>query len=898
MSYREHLLHQLTNRIRQSLELPEILATAVQEIRSFLEIDRVKIYRFDTDSSGEVIAESIDGTRLPSLLNLRFPAEDIPLHARELFLKARQRVIVDVGIQRRTLHLLDCPETGESLLVNDVRYAAVDPCHAQYLTAMGVVASLTVPILHQNQLWGLLVAHHSETHPFSERELQIVQLLIDQVSIAIAQANLLSQAWQQAHHEATVNQISSLLHCPLNIAQIRQGVLDAAVTALRGSGGRLYIVAEPTGEPAQLYVVGEQPTQSLIEEQHLWRQMARWYASTDAVELMQTELEETAPPNSVAVLFEQETRSLRETLLMQHQTDWNLHGSPCLYTLPFLRQHPQLYPIAAAFETTPIRAIAIIPLHFHNQFVGCLSIFRNGYDTEIVWAGRRDRDERNQRPRASFEAWRELKADQSPVWQVDEIKLAQSIGLHLYMSVTQKRVESMIRYQASHDALTNLPNRLLFDEQLSLALVNAKQRDEMVGVAFLDLDRFKAVNDTLGHATGDQLLRQVAERVQHCLREGDAIARWGGDEFTLLLPHLKSAEDVTRISQRILSRLNTPFWVEEQELYITASLGIALSPYDGDDAETLLKHADAAMYQAKQQGKNNYQLFSREMNHQALAKLALEADLRKALLKEEFELYYQPQVDITSQEITGLEALIRWHHPRLGFVSPGNFIPLAEETGLICEIGEWVLRAACQQQRLWRLAGLPPIRVAINLSARQFQQPNLINSMMQTIEQTKADPNYLEVEVTESVAMQDVPFSISVLKQLRQIGLQITMDDFGTGYSSLNSIKHFPLQTLKIDQSFVRDLVHSSSDAAIAKAVVALGKGLQLKVLAEGVETKEQLDFLQTIECDSAQGFFFSQPLPASKLTHLLSSCLVNPLRARSQPFSKFRYANHFLGYA
>ncbi|GAB4384057.1 MAG: hypothetical protein Kow00121_47050 [Elainellaceae cyanobacterium] len=860
ISDREQLLHQITNRIRQSLELPEILDTAVREIRAFLEIDRVKIYRFDADGTGEVIAESIDNDRLPSLLNLRFPAEDIPPHAREMFVKARQRVIVDVGMQRKTLQQLDCPETGENFALQDIRYAPVDPCHAQYLTNMGVVASLVVPILHQRKLWGLLAIHHTQSRQFLERELEVIQLLVDQLSIAIAQSNLLNQARRQAEYEATLNQVSQLLHCPLPLVEIRQSVLEAAVKALGGSGGRLYIIAEPTGEASQLYTTGAQPTGLHLENSLSWQSLTSCHIASG-----------TSPCFDQAEKWQIQELYAREELLCDTRLpDLKSSQTPTTYTLDDFRLNPHWQSLVPLFEPTPIRSVLVVPLQFQQQYVGYLCVFRDRYDVEILWAGRHNQDERNHTPRSSFEMWRELKSDQAAEWNPDEIKLAYSIGMHVYMAVAQKRVESMIRYQASHDGLTNLPNRLLFNEQLSLALIHAQQQDEMLGVAFLDLDRFKTINDTLGHAIGDSLLQQVADRLWYCLRDCDVVARWGGDEFTLLLPYLNSAEDITKIAGRILEQLALPFHLDDQDLYITASLGIALFPYDGEDAETLLKHADAAMYQAKQLGKNNYQLYIEELNTRTLKQFTLESDLRRAIANEEFLLYYQPQIDIQTGQVIGLEALLRWQHPQLGFVSPAEFIPLAEETGLICPIGNWVIQTACRQNQRWQSIGLPPIRIAVNLSAQQFHQTNLINVIMQALKVADLPPEYLEVEITESAAMRNVEFTISVLQQLQQIGVKIAIDDFGTGYSSLSVIKHFPLHILKIDRSFVQDAVRNHSDAAIAKTIVALGKGLGLQVLAEGVENQEQLDFLRAIRCDSAQGYLFSKPIPASQIAYLL----------------------------
>lgn len=857
-SHREHVLHQITNRIRQSLELPEILSTAAHEIRHFLNVDRVKIYRFAPDGSGEVIAEAIHNKQLPSLLHLHFPASDIPQSSRDLFVRARQRVITDVAAQRQMTHRLDHPDTSESLINYDIRHTPADPCHVQYLTTMGVQASLVVPVLHQRQLWGLLVAHHSKPRYFSERELQVVQLSVDQLSIAIAQANLLAQTREQVLYESTLNQVSQLLHSPLSQPEIRQQVLEAMVAALKGVGGRLYIAAEPGGEAAQLYVTGEQPHSPALEQDPVWQALLG--RPTDGLSALTSTC--TPSPEAIAQL----ATSLEDSLDAERSE--TLH----FYTFDSLQADPRWRPIAALLEPTSIRAIALIPLQFHHQFVGYLGIFRSGYDQEILWAGQHQEDIRNTMPRASFAAWREIKLNQAPEWTPHDIRLANSAAIHLYLAVTQRRVEAMMRYQASHDALTSLPNRLLFNDQLSLALANAQQDDEMLGVAFLDLDRFKLINDSLGHAVGDELLQEVARRLRACLRPCDTIARWGGDEFTLVLPHLHSAEDITHIAQRILDRLTSSFYLGEQELYITASLGIALFPYDGTDVETLLKNADLAMYQAKQHGKNNYQIYHEGMAVQTLNHLALESDLRKALSRQELLLHYQPQIDLNTGAIVGVEALLRWQHPLLGFVSPAQFIPLAEESGIICSIGEWVLRTACQQQQDWRTAGLPPMRMAVNLSAQQFQQSNLATSILHTLEETGMEPQYLELEITESAAMRDVQFTSSTLSRLVDLGVQIAMDDFGTGYSSLSVIKHFPLHTLKIDQSFVRDAPHNSSDVAIANTVVALGRGLGLKVLAEGVETAEQVQFLRSIQCDFAQGYYFSRPLPPEAIAPLLKA--------------------------
>ena len=865
------VLHRIINRIRQSLELQEILDTTAEETCAFLETDRVKIYCFDPDGSGEVLAESIRGIRLPSLRGLSFPADDIPLHARELFIKSRLRVIVDVASQRKILNQLDHAETGEHLDVEQIRYSPVDPCHAEYLAAMGVYSSLVVPILHQNQLWGLLVSHHAEPRQYSQEELQVVQILVDQLSIAIAQANLLTQTRQQVSHEAMINQVSRLLHSPYDITQIRQSVLDQAVQAFGGNGGRLYIGDDAIGQPAQLYLYGEQPqgeppqsgqlTSVRLEDSCFWQQ------TMGMVTDIALAVGDRGASNGSALSDRQTTLSTAAAV-DRHLPD-NAPPISQIQSIDDLYQDPQLQFLAPAFEKTTIRSILIVPLQYQNQCIGCLSIFRAEIDTEKLWAGQCNQDDRNTRPRRSFEAWQEIKKGQAQQWSSDDVKLAQALGTHLYMAVMQRRVEDMIRHQASHDPLTGLPNRLLFDKRLSLALAYAHQSGEMLAVMFLDLDRFKTINDTLGHASGDQLLQRVAHRLAKCLKPSDTIARWGGDEFTLILPQVRSAHDATKIARRILKTLKSSFDCQGQEIHVTTSIGIALAPYDGEDAETLLKNADMAMYRAKQQGKNDFQLYAPDMNTRALDQLVLANDLYRALNRGEFVLHYQPQVNLKTGQIVAMEALVRWQHPLRGLVPPIQFIPLAEETGQIKAIGEWVLQTACAQNRAWQDAGLPPIRMAVNLSARQFQQHNLVKSIDRVLAETGLEAQYLEVEITESIAMQDTSITVAILEELQARGVYISLDDFGTGYSSLATLKNFPLHTLKIDRAFVKDLTTDAKDAALIRAIVALGHGLNLGVIAEGVETAEQQEFLRSVGCDAMQGYFFSKPLPAAAIAQL-----------------------------
>jgi diguanylate cyclase (GGDEF)-like protein len=433
-----------------------------------------------------------------------------------------------------------------------------------------------------------------------------------------------------------------------------------------------------------------------------------------------------------------------------------------------------------------------------------------------------------------------------------------------------KLAEATVERQAHYDFLTNLPNRTTFRDRLTVALAQATRNRKMLAILFVDLDRFKTIVDTLGHTIGDQVLRGVAERLQASLEEGDSLARMGGDEFVILLPLINRADRAVRVAQRILEAIKPPFHFDHNELHITMSIGITLYPYDGEDADTLLKNADTALYRAKEQGRNNYQLYTPAMNARAFERLALENSLRKAVERKEFLVYFQPQVDLKTGTIVGTEALLRWQHPDLGIVYPSEFISMAEETGLISQLGEWVLRTACTLNKSWQKAGFSPMSVAVNLSARQFQQQDLVETVARILKETGLEARWLEIEITESIAMQNADYTNVLLRGLKEMGVRVALDDFGTGYSSLSYLKKFPIDTLKIDQSFVRDLTKDPNDAAIANAVIVLAHSLKLKVVAEGVETKEQEAFLRQHQCDIIQGFLFSVPLPANSLETLL----------------------------
>jgi diguanylate cyclase (GGDEF)-like protein/PAS domain S-box-containing protein len=435
----------------------------------------------------------------------------------------------------------------------------------------------------------------------------------------------------------------------------------------------------------------------------------------------------------------------------------------------------------------------------------------------------------------------------------------------------RKQDEELLYFLANHDQLTALPNRNLFAEHLGRALSQAARQGERVGVLFVDLDRFKNVNDTLGHNIGDVLLQKVAQRIRDSLRQSDLVARQGGDEYTVLLQPLEDLQEAAVCAQKLIDALGQPVEVDGHELFVTCSVGISIFPDDAKDAASLLKNADSAMYRAKEQGKNTYQFHSNDAAAHSFEHLMLETSLRRALDREEFVVHFQPIVDLRLQRVIGMETLVRWQHPDLGMVSPARFIPLAEETGLIVPIGGWVLEQACRQIRALQQQGFPELHVAVNLSPKQFRQRELVRSIAQTLSRTGLPPRFLELEVTESSVMEHAEFTIRTLHELKAMGIHLSIDDFGTGYSSLSYLKRFPIDALKVDQSFVRDIPGDQDNAAIASAVIALGHSLRLTIVAEGVETAEQLAFMRERGCHRVQGYYFARPMPPAELPAFLS---------------------------
>ncbi|MGV8990233.1 MAG: putative bifunctional diguanylate cyclase/phosphodiesterase [Thiobacillus sp.] len=490
--------------------------------------------------------------------------------------------------------------------------------------------------------------------------------------------------------------------------------------------------------------------------------------------------------------------------------------------------------------------------------------------------------EAQEREEAATSREREIRAAEAQAISEEHIFKLQQANAHLVTASIEAHMlteqvqtaKDNLEHLVHYDTLTDLPNRTLLLDRLGQAIELARRQGRQLAVMFMDLDQFKHINDSLGHAVGDQLLQSVAQRLVGCVRHSDTISRQGGDEFVVLLPYIEHAEDAALSAQKLLAALELPHCVDENTIHIGASIGISIYPDDGQDLETLLKCADSAMYHAKANGRNNYKFFEQSMNVRAVERQFIEGGLRRALERQEFVLHYQPKTHLQSGAIVGVEALIRWQHPQRGLIFPEQFVPIAEDCGLTQPIGRWVLREACKQAQAWLQAGLPPIVVAINASASEFHTRGFFGNVRATLEEARLEPRYLEIELTESVLMRDAKATDAVLHALADLGVKLTVDDFGTGYSSLSYLRKFPINTLKIDQSFVNQMTSNADDASIVSAVISLAKSLRLRVIAEGVETPEQAAFLRDRQCDEGQGFHFGRPMAAEAFAALLQSGL------------------------
>jgi diguanylate cyclase (GGDEF)-like protein len=478
---------------------------------------------------------------------------------------------------------------------------------------------------------------------------------------------------------------------------------------------------------------------------------------------------------------------------------------------------------------------------------------------------------------AGFAAWSTLrnsgirgKAKEDLLQKVEEISRSNKELVRLAHEA--RAMTRQMTHSAEHDALTDLPNRLLLNDRIGQAVALAQRREKQVGVLYLDLDSFKHMNDSLGHPIGDKLLQSLARRLLGCVRTTDTVSRLGGDEFVILLSEIERPEDAAIISRKLLQAVSKAFPIDKHDLHITASIGVSTYPDDGFDAETLIKNADTAMFQAKENGREGYQFFRPAMNVRAVERQLIEEHLRRALERQEFALHYQPKIILKTGAISGVEALLRWTHPTRGYVPPGQFIPVAEDCGLILPIGAWVLKEACAQARAWADAGLPALTMAVNVSPVQFKSNGFLNNLAAILIETGLDPRSLELEVTEGALMKNPELAADTLSTLRGMGVQVAIDDFGTGYSSLSYLRRFPLDALKIDQSFIRQITTIPDETVIVSAIISMGQSLNLRIIAEGVETEDQLDFLKAHKCDEAQGFYFSRPVPPQQIASFLES--------------------------
>jgi diguanylate cyclase (GGDEF)-like protein len=457
----------------------------------------------------------------------------------------------------------------------------------------------------------------------------------------------------------------------------------------------------------------------------------------------------------------------------------------------------------------------------------------------------------------------------------------------------RKSAEERISHMAYYDRLTGLPNRHLLQDRLEMSISQNERHEQISAILFLDIDDFKRINDTLGHSTGDLLLTELADRLNTCIRATDTVARktiydneestvsrLGGDEFTILASNINASPGAARVAQRVMSEVSHPFTIGDNELFITISMGIAICPNDGKDVDTLLKNADTAMYHAKSKGKNNFQFYEESMNAMLMKRLELEGDLRHAIHGDELLLHYQPRIDAHTRRISSMEALVRWERPGKGLVSPGEFIPVAEDTGLIVPLGEWVLEHACRQNKEWQDAGLPPISISVNISGKQFQEDNFLKNISNIIEDSSLDPKWIELEITENVLMHHAQITAEILHEIKEMGVRLSMDDFGTGYSSFNYLKSFPLDIIKIDKTFIDEIPQNPNDAAIVNAIISMAHNLNLHVVAEGVELEQQQIFLRDHGCDEIQGYYYSRPLPAKEFAEFLEKSFNMPLKS------------------
>jgi diguanylate cyclase (GGDEF)-like protein/PAS domain S-box-containing protein len=760
---RERLIATIAQHVRHSLELLDILTTAVLAMRQFLHIDRAFVYRLDNTTSGdansnhansnhanpgnpmgEVIVESVSAP-WPSILGQQFSPD--------FFAEDSEREGYAQG----------CVQA-----ISKAQPQKLSPIHHQFLNALTAQASLTVPIFEGELLWGLFVAQHCATpHEWQPWEIDCLRQLSIHLAIAIQQSELYQQAQSELAERKRVEAALRKSEQRLNsiLSSLQDVVWSLSATTL-----------EPLYLNSATEAIYGRSTAEFLENPKLW-------------------LEVVHPEDRFKILSQQE-------LLLRKGSE--------------------------AFEYRIIRP-----------------------DKGVRWLYRRSQ--------VTYDSHR------TPL-RIDSIET----------DITErKRMEEQLLHEACHDALTGLPNRTLFMDRLEQAIVRVKRYPfYQFAVLFLDLDRFKVVNDSLGHIVGDQLLVAITQRLKTCLRPTDTIARLGGDEFTILLDNIRGLEDAIQVVERIHEVLEQPFKLNNYEVFTSTSVGIVPVTANCDQPEEILRNADIVMYRAKEKGRGCHAVFDSAMHNTALNLLQLEIDLRRAIEQEELSLYYQPIVSLTTGAIMGFEALIRWQHPQRGMVSPIEFVPIAEETGLIIPIGWWILDRSCRQLYQWQqqFPLYQPLSISVNLSAKQFTQPDLVSQIDRILRHSCLDPQSLKLEITEGELMVDDEIVSSILARLKKIGIQLSIDDFGTGYSSLSRLHQLPINTLKIDRSFIQEILHNGDSTEIPKAIITLAHNLQMDVVAEGIETQEQLTQLQALACDYGQGYLFSAPIAVSEATRLLEA--------------------------
>lgn len=795
----------------------------LQEIQDFLAVDRVVLYQFLEDGTGKVITEALSPEK--PLCSLL----GLQFPASDIPQVARKRFLeqqVRILVDVGLGRQLQKLPSGQD---NPI-YADASPCYLQYLKQLQIKASLTYPLIIRGELWGLLLIHHSESRLWEKSQLSMLELLNERLTLLITTEQLSESQKALVHREQTLKTLRNLIKSVKGELPLQE-ILETVVTGLGGCGGRIE-KQHPASGKTEVYETGEQPETARGEQ--------KTFLSEEPVYL---------PELNCSLVIHEFGRETRYAGL-------------------------------------------VIPLFLRSPQVGSLMVFRQNQSQTIWWAGPPPKTpEEKKQLRSSFAPWQEeMQLSAYQTWTREDLKLGCAIAQLLEDSLQQQELSTTLNFQENYHPLTQLPNRTQFTQQLNLITQETTRANELSAVIVLDLDRFQQVNNTLGHQAGDQLLQLVAERLQdYVAQENGFLAHWQGDKFVMLLRslnHLDSAQLEATLSF-IGDCFDAPFSLLGHEIYVKASWGVAISPYDGTDAETLLLNAETAMYSAKEQGKNRYQVYTPSLRS-PLNPLTLEAEIRHSLQNEDFCLYYQPQMNLQSGKITAVEALVRWQHPQRGLLSPQYFIPFAEESDLICELGTWVLGEACQQLAQWREQGMSEIRIAVNVSARQFQQTDFVETVQQIIGETGIPPAALEIEITETTAAENLDLTNWTLKQLQTLGVTVALDDFGIGYSSLNAIKNFPLNTLKIDRKFIQDLNSSQIDSAIVKSTITLADGLNLRVVAEGVETLQQLEALARIPATFAQqattlevqGYFLSEPLAAEAIAEFLHNSGSHPLQS------------------